>query len=61
MSIKNADTRTKYENRGDYDSHIYHRDKNYIETNRKTSKTRKEKNQALKMLIQEKLYVILMI
>ncbi len=42
MHIKNADTREKYENRGDYDSHKYHSDKNYTETNRKTSKTRKE-------------------
>lgn len=42
MSIKNADTRAKYENRGDYDSHKYHSDKNYIETNRTYSKERKE-------------------
>ena len=41
MRIKNADTRTKYKNRGDYDSHKYHGD-NYIETNRKICKTRKE-------------------
>ena len=42
MSIKNADTRAKYESRGDYDSHKYHSDKNYIETNRTYSKERKE-------------------
>ena len=42
MRIKNADTRAKYENRGEYDSHKYHSDKNYIETNRNISKTRKE-------------------
>ena len=42
MSIKNTDTRAKYENRGDYDSHKYHSDKNYIETNRTYSKERKE-------------------
>ena len=42
MRIKNADTCAKYENRGDYDSHKYHSDKNYIETNRKISKVRKE-------------------
>ena len=42
MSIKNADTRTNYENRGEYNSHEYHSDKNYTETNRKISKTKKE-------------------
>ncbi len=42
MHIKNADTRAKYENRGDYDSHTYHSDKNYIETNKTFSKDRKE-------------------
>lgn len=41
MSVKNSDTRHKYEARGEYDSHKYHSDKQYIARNREFSKQRK--------------------
>lgn len=41
MSIKNSETRHKYEARGEYDSHKYHSDKQYIARNREFSKQRK--------------------
>lgn len=41
MSIKKTDTRNKYENRGNYDSHKYHSDKQYIAKNREYSKQRR--------------------
>lgn len=41
MSIKNSETRHKYETRGEYDSHKYHSDKQYIARNREFSKQRK--------------------
>lgn len=41
MSIKNTDTRDKYENRGDYNSYKYHNDKQYIAKNREYSKQRR--------------------
>lgn len=41
MSIKNTDTRNKYENRGDYNSYKYHNDKQYIAKNREYSKQRR--------------------
>ncbi|WP_059361507.1 phage tail family protein [Veillonella tobetsuensis] len=41
MSIKNSETRHKYETRGEYDSHKYHSDKQYITRNREFSKQRK--------------------
>lgn len=41
MSVKNSETRHKYEARGEYDSHKYHSDKQYIARNREFSKQRK--------------------
>ncbi len=41
MSIKNTDTRDKYENRGDYNSYKNHNDKQYIAKNREYSKQRR--------------------
>lgn len=41
MSIKNSEIRLKYESRGEYDSHKYHSDKQYIARNREFSKQRK--------------------
>lgn len=43
MKIKNADTKAKYENRGEYDSHAYHSNKSYIDKNRELSAERKTK------------------
>lgn len=41
MSVKNSEIRHKYEARGEYDSHKYHSDKQYIARNREFSKQRK--------------------
>ena len=41
MSVKNSETRHKYEARGEYDSHKYHSDKQYIARNREFSEQRK--------------------
>lgn len=41
MSVKNSETRHKYEARGEYDSHKYHSDKQYIARNREFSRQRK--------------------
>lgn len=41
MRYKNKQNQKDYENRGAYDSHAYHSDKNYIASNRKVSEQKK--------------------